>query len=327
MFDLISVGDSTIDTFIQIHDAEVKCTLHKEECQLCVEYGDKIPVDHLEHQVAGNATNSAVGGSRLGLKSALYVNVGGDDAGRLITKKLKEEKVDTRYLVVNKEMDSNYSAVLNFKGERTIFVYHQHWNYKLPELDKSRWVYYTSAAPSFLDSKLNEQLVRYLQYSGAKLLYNPGTYQLNAGVKKTPQLLSLTEVFIVNIEEAKKVLGIKETEDTPVKKLLKELMNLGPRQIVITDGGAGSYGYDGEKYYKLAVFPAKLVEMTGSGDSFAIGLLAGLFHGKELKEAMRWGAANGASVVEHIGPEPGLLTYEKMQTHLKENSKIIAREI
>ena len=42
---------------------------------------------------------------------------------------------------------------------------------------------------------------------------------------------------------------------------------------------------------------------------------------------MRWGAANGASVVEQIGPQAGLLTYSKMQEKLKENSKIVAKDI
>ena len=55
MFDLIAVGDATIDNFVQIHDAEVRCDLNKANCRLCVEYGDKIPVDKLSHQVAGNA--------------------------------------------------------------------------------------------------------------------------------------------------------------------------------------------------------------------------------------------------------------------------------
>ena len=96
---------------------------------------------------------------------------------------------------------------------------------------------------------------------------------------------------------------------------------------VITDGGDGSYGFDGEKYYGIGLFPAKLLEMTGAGDAYATGLIAGLFHGKDLAEAMRWGAANGAAVVEQIGPQVGLLTLSKMQDRLKENSKIVAKEI
>ena len=42
---------------------------------------------------------------------------------------------------------------------------------------------------------------------------------------------------------------------------------------------------------------------------------------------MRWGAANGAAVVEQIGPQAGLLTLNQMQERLKENSKIVAKEI
>ena len=327
MFDLISVGDATIDNFVAIHDAEVKCNLNKTECMLCVEYGDKISVDKLTHLVAGNAANNVVGGARLKLKSAIYVNVGSDPSGKQIIDKLKQEGVSTRYIMVNEGMESNLSTVLNFKGERTIFVYHQAWKYHLPDLESSRWVYFTSVAPVFTQSNLLNELAAYLERTGSKLLYNPGTYQIKAGVKKNPRLLCLTELFIVNIEEAKRILGYKDDQDIPVKKLLKSIADLGPKLVVITDGGMGSYGFDAENYYHLGVFPAHLVEATGAGDGFATGTLAAIFYGKDLPEAMRWGAANGASVVEQIGPQAGLLTYDQMQEKLKENPKTVAKEI
>lgn len=327
MFDLISIGDATIDNFVQIHDAEVRCNVDKSKCMLCVEYGDKIAVDKLTHLVAGNAANNAIGGSRLKLKSAIYVNVGEDPAGKQIKDKLISEGVSSRYVVINEGMESNLSTVLNFKGERTIFVYHQEWKYKLPDLDASKWVYYTSLAPSFTKSNLLNELTLYLERTGCKLLYNPGTYQIRNGVKKNPKLLSLTEVFIVNKEEAKRILGHNEQLDIPMKKILKGIVDLGPKMVVITDGGNGSFGFDGEKFFQLGLFPAKLIEATGAGDGYATGVLAALFYGKDLKEAMRWGAANGASVVEQIGPQAGLLTYPQMQHVLDKNSKIIAKEI
>ncbi|MEK7616642.1 MAG: carbohydrate kinase family protein [Patescibacteria group bacterium] len=327
MFDLISVGDATIDNFVFIHDAEVKCNLDKSACMLCIEYGDKIAVDKLVHLVAGNAANNAVGGARLKLESAIYVNCGSDPAGRQIKDKLKEEGVDTRYVIINEGMESNLSTVINFQGERTILVYHQAWKYKLPDLDKSRWVYFTSVSSSFTNSNLLKELENYIERTGAKLLYNPGTYQMKAGIKKNPRLLSLTEAFIVNLEESKRILGHKDEDDIVIKKLLKGLSDLGPRMVIITDGEEGSYGFDGQNYYHLGIFPAHLLEMTGAGDGYATGVLAGLSYGKDLKEAMRWGAANGASVVEEIGPQAGLLTYNQMQEKLKANSKIVAKEI
>lgn len=327
MFDLISIGDATIDNFLQIHDAEMRCNIDKTECMLCIQYGDKISVDKFTSLVAGNSANSAIGGARLKLNCAIYVNVGSDPSGKQIIDKFKEEGVITRYVVVNKGIESNLSTVINFQGERTILVYHQPWKYRLPDLDATKWVYFSSLSASFTESNLPNELTTYLERIGSKLLYNPGTYQMKAGVKKNPKLLALTELFIVNKEEAKRILVGKDDADIPVKKLLKELGDLGPKMVIITDGQEGSYGYDGEKFYHLGIFPAKLLEMTGAGDAFATGTLAALFYGKSLSEAMRWGAVNGAAVIEQIGPQAGLLTYEKMQEKLKVNSKIVAKEI
>src|SRR3989344_8525974 len=313
---LISIGDAVIDTFVPLTDAHVHFNENLRE--LCLRYGDKIPVGYSVVQVAGNACNSAVGASRLKLKTSAYINVGGDHDGVRIKDHLKDEGVDTRYVVTNKDLPSNHHVVLNYKGERTILIFHQPWKYHLPDLDKSKWVYFTSLSPTFADSNLLQQLTNYLERFGARMLYNPGTFQIKLGVKKNPRLLSLTEVFIVNLEEAKIILGYSEGENIPVKKLFKNIADLGPKMAVITDGEKGSYGFDGEKYYHLGIFPANLVEMTGAGDAYATGVLAGLFYGHTTAEAMRWGAANGASVVEQIGPQAGLLTYHQIQEKLKE---------
>ncbi len=326
MFDLISIGDVTVDNYIHVKDAEIKCNLDKTDCKLCLEYGQKIPVDHFSHQIGGNAANNAVGSLRLKLKSAIYVNVGDDATGLQIKYQLKQDGLDIGYVVVNKGMESNLSTVISFQGERTILVYHQPWKYQLPDLDKAKWVYFTSVAPSVVDSNLIPDLIRYLESSGSNLLYNPGTFQIKTGVKKNPRLLSLTKLFIVNLEEAKLCLGYKEEEDIPVKQLLKKLADLGPQMVIITDSSNGSFGFDGENYYKLGVFPSKMIEVTGAGDAYATGVLSGLFHGKDLKEAMRWGGVNSASVIEYIGPQKGLLTYSKMQERLKEHTTILAKE-
>lgn len=328
MFDLISIGDCVIDTFIPLEDAEVE--IKNGERKLLFRYGDKIPVGPATSMVAGNAANNAVGAARLKLKTAIYTNVGNkdeDESDDRIKAKFKKEGIDIRYVTDTKDLPSNHHVVLNYKGERTILIYHQPWKYNLPDLDPSRWIYFTSLGPTYVESNLVAQLVNYLERTNAKLLFNPGTFQIKLGVKKNARLLSLTELFIVNKEEAKLILGYEEGASVPIKKLLKGIVDLGPKMVVITDGGVGSYSFDGEKYYQLGVFPAKLVEMTGSGDAFATGTLAGLFYGNNLPEAMRWGAANGAAVVEQVGPQAGLLTYEGMLNKLRENSKIMAKEI
>lgn len=311
-----------------MEDAEAK--LIDGQRKLLLRYGDKIPVGSSVSLVAGNAANNAVGSARLKLNTAIYTNVGNkddDEADFRIKAKFKKEGVDIRYVVENADLVSNHHIVLNYKGERTILIYHQPWKFKLPDLDKTRWVYLTSMSPSYADSNVIQELIKYLERVGARLAYQPGTFQLKQGLKKSARLLSLAEIFFVNLEEAKSFLGYGSAENIPIKKLLKGLADHGPKKVVITDGSAGSYGYESDKYFKLGIFPAKLVEMTGSGDAYATGTVAGLIQGQDLPKAMRWGAANGASVVEQVGPQAGLLTLNQMEEKLSKNSKIVSKEI
>lgn len=323
-FDLISIGDCTVDHFFKIHDAHVALSIDKSHKELCIDYGDKIPANEYYQLVAGNNANNAIASAALGLKTAVYTNVGSDLTGQHIIKILKEKGVDTRYIVIKEGMASNASSVISFQGERTILVYHQNWQYSLPDLDKTKWLYFSSLSSSFPKTNIISQLENYLERTGVKLAYNPGTFQLEYGVKKFPKLLLLTNLFIVNLGEAKKILGDKN-EKPNVRKLLQDLANLGPRMIVITAGKEGSYGFDGNKFYKMGIFPSRLIDMTGAGDAYAAGVLSGLFYGKDLSEALRWGAANSASVIEEVGAQNGLLSYDKMQQKLKENSKINAQ--
>lgn len=327
-FDVISIGDSVIDTVIPLIDPEV-LKKHGNK-HISFRLGDKVPVGPSVSMVAGNAANNAVGSSRLNLKTAIYTNVGnlGDEKDDLrIINKFKDEKVDTRYIVENHHLPSNHNVILDYQGERTILVYHQPWKYNLPDLEKTKWVYFTSLSPNFIETNIVSQLVNYLERSGARLLFNPGTFQVKLGVKKNARLLSLTQLLVVNTEEAKLILGHNSEAEYPIKKLLKELVDMGVKMSVITDGKQGSFGFDGEKYYKMAIFPAKLVEMTGAGDAYGSGVLAALAHGNSLPEAMRWGSCNSAAVVEKIGAQAGLLSLNQMQERLKENSAITAKEI
>ena len=311
-FDLISIGDSTIDTFIKIHDASIECDIHHEDCKICVKYGDKIPVDSIAHGVAGNAANVAVGCAKLGLKTAIYTNLGDDDQGKTIKLALEKENVAPDYIKINKDKSSNLSVVLTFQGERTIFVYHQDWHYSLPNIAHSSWVYLTSMSESFVNSNIITEVCNYVDRSKAKLAFSPGTHQLKADIKRYPKLLEKCAVIIVNMEEAKKTLGVDQSETAETDDLLSRMLLLGQKTAVITDGVEGSYATDGNRNLKIASFPTKLVERTGAGDAYASGLISALALEEPLEEAMVWGAINAAHVIQKVGTQNGLMTKEEL---------------
>ena len=330
MFDAIVIGDSVIDTYIPLLDASVEKSSSENSMSICLPFGHKVPVGNSESLVAGNGANAAVGLARLGLKTAIYTHVGNKDDevyDDRIKQKLKEEKVDLRYVSETNDLPSNHNIVLTFKNERTILTHHQPWNYKFPDIDQTRFIYLTSLSPSVAESSLYDHLITYLERTGTKLVFQPGTFQINLGVKKQSRLFLLCSLLVLNKEESKMLLGIDDEKKIEIKSLLKRLHDLGPKNVVITDGKHGSYGFDGEAFFEMDLFPAKLKEMTGAGDAYASGLTAAFLQGKDLSEAMRWGTANSAGVVEEIGPQKGLLHKSKMDEVLKVQKSIVAKEM
>lgn len=323
-FDLITIGDSTIDTFIRIHDASLECDINHEECKICVRYGDKIPVDSILRSVAGNAANVVMGAAKLGLKTAIYTNLGDDSEGTQIKRALEKAGVAGDYIKINSKMRSNSSAIITFQGERTAFVYHQKWFYELPDLAKAKWVYFTSLSESFIDSNIVDEVAHFIDTSGAKLAFGPGTLQIKANIKRYPKTLERCSLLVSNLEEAKRILEIDIAERTDVHVLLSGLLLLGPKMILITDGEEGSYFTDGQKTLKAGVFPVQIVEKTGAGDAYTAAFLAALVCGLPVEGAMIWGSINAAHVISHNGPQVGLMDREELERYRKTVSEMVA---
>lgn len=324
MIDLVVIGDCAIDTFIRIHDAALEFDINHRESKLCIAYGAKIPVDAIAYGVAGNAANVAVGAARLGLRAAIYTNLGNDDQGRRIREAFEKEGVDTGFVKTSSDKATNLSIVLTFQGERTIFVYHQDWFYELPNISKCSWVYLTSMAETFTSSNICDEVYRFVSKTHAKLAFGPGTYQLKADIKRYPKLLEVCEILIINMEEAKKILEIDAAQMIDVRDLLSKLLMLGPKYVVVTDGVHGSYAGDGQNNLKLGVIPVEVIEKTGAGDAYTSGLLAALFGGETLAEAMAWGTINASFEIQHVGTQVGLLKLADLQKEREKHTELKA---
>lgn len=318
-FDLIAIGDSTLDVFLQIHEATLSCQLNKEQCLLCLEYANKIPVTSvIKVPGAGNASNAAIGGARLKLRTAIVSIVGLDSVGEEIVRSWKKEGVSQDYVQVDTKHDTNYSTVINFKGERTILVYNQPRTYTLPDLDGADWIYYTALGAKH--ERLEKQLLKHLrEHPQQKLAFNPGTTQLHRGLEAIKPVIRQTDLLIVNKEEAMRLL---EDGERPIHNMLMSFHHLGAKNVVITDGGNGSYASDGKTAWQCPIFPGPLVERTGAGDSYTIGFVYGMFHKFHIPECMRIGTANAWSVVQKIGPQDGLLTRSELLHALKKFARI-----
>lgn len=317
-FDLISIGDATIDTFMTPLESETLCTIDKKQCLIAFNYGDKIPVKNLEFSIGGNAANNAVGVRRLGVASAIVLTLGQDSIGEMIVSRLKEEGVDPTYIIQQPGTTSNYSTIINYSGERTIFVYHAPRSYEFPvKLPITPWVYLTSMGESY--RPFYNHFIEWVgKNSSVKLVFNPGSWQLRGGYEAIKEVMNLTYMIYVNREEAEKLTDFGESAGRE-RDLLIALNKTGPKICIITDGGGGSFAYDSinGKFLKAGVLPVDAYERTGAGDAFGSGCLSALVHGKSLDEALLWGTCNSASVIGYTGAQKGLLKINEIDSWLE----------
>lgn len=314
--ELLSIGDSSLDVFMTPTELETLCQINTKKSLIAFSYGDKIPVENFEISIGGNAANNAVGAKRLGVRSATILTLGEDDVGNKIVEKLKSEGVDTTYVIQQPATTSNYSTIINFAGERTIFTYKAPKSYEFPvQLPSTPWIYLTSMGDSF--RPFYNHLLNWIKKNGeVKLAFNPGSRQLRAGLDSIKDVLSASYMVYVNRKEAEILTGLKETQEKE-KDLLKALSALGPKISIITDGNNGSFVYDGTKFIKAEVLPVDAYERTGAGDAFGSGCIAALIKGKSLEEALLWGTLNSASVIGYIGSQRGLIKETEMPTWIE----------
>lgn len=323
MFDAIAIGDIKLDSFIRIPDTSVHCRVKKRESQLCLDYGKKIPVADYEEQIAGSAPNVAVGLSRLGFNSAVYSVMGDDETTDLAFKKLGTEGVDTRYIEIDKSLPSSYSAVLNYQGERTILASHQPFKYHLPKLERTKWIYVGELGNKYED--MYRKLTAYVKKNKIKLAFNPGAVQLAAKKKALLDLVAESSILFVNRTEAEMLAPGNSKKD--IKTLIHKLWKMGPEIVALTDGKNGSYTFNGASVIHCPIFPVKVVETTGAGDSFTTAFMAAVLYDKKLPDAIRWGNLNASSVIKYIGPQTGLLRKSQIMSRLRNHKNIKVREL
>lgn len=319
--DVISIGDIVTDVFIKLFDDQAHVYSNEHGRWLAVPFGTKIPFDKAETiKGVGNAANAAVAFARLGLNSAFVTNVGDDQTGRDMISALHDNKVDSRFVRINPDKVSNVHYVLRYDVERTILIRHEAYDYHWPHLrpnEMPKWVYFSSVSEHAME--YHDQIADWLEDNPeVKLAFQPGTFQIDAGVERLARLYRACEVLIVNREEAVQITG---GDYHNYHDLLGRMHGLGTKVAVITDGPNGAVASDGKDIYSMPLYPdpAPPVDRTGAGDAFASTFVAALIKGNTIAGALQWAPINSMSVLQKVGAQEGLLSEAELEHFLSQS--------
>lgn len=340
MFDVLTIGSVTYDNFLLAEAKIVKDDEVPSKKAYFLPLGQKLEVLKIIKTLGGNSANASVTFSRQGFKNACIGKIGGDIYGQEILKFLKKEKVNTSLIKLDPKLDTAYSTILLYDGERTILNYHgasHHLNFsdfKFNQM-KSRWWYISLPGNSY---KIFEKLIWVANKNNIAVAFNPSGYHLKKDRVGILKNLPRISVLFLNEEEAAILSNISWKKEEEVFLKLDKLM---PKILVITKGRKGAVVSDNKYIYRAGIFKEKKVlDRTGAGDAFGSGFISGFlslgidFYNidkvkpEDILYATKLASANATSVVEKIGATTGILKIKEFKKNKRfKNLKVEVSKI
>ncbi|MDF2690652.1 MAG: carbohydrate kinase [Gammaproteobacteria bacterium] len=342
---VLVIGGATLDTIITYEDMEtlVHQRQNSQQSYLLLEEGKKIEVTEQSTFSGGGATNAAVSFKRQGYEAALVCKIGRDAAGHMVMDELKNYGIDLNLVSYTDKMGTAGSFVVpSLKGDRTVFAYRGANANLLPEdipLDKvceSRFVYVTSLSRA--SAERLPEIAKQAKAHGVAMAVNPGISQLKLGSSFLKSALGGIDTLILNYDEAKQFMvslmqadsSLRESVEAAnkqakgadrlldakvsfqdayfnLRKFFEEVLKLGPRVVVVTNGAEGVYVATKDRLYFHKSMPVKVVNTLGAGDAFGSSFVGALYGGNSVADAIRYGIVNSASVIQYPDAKTGLL--------------------
>jgi sugar/nucleoside kinase (ribokinase family) len=226
-------------------------------------------------------------------------------------------------------------------------------------IEKSDQIYITSLSEKA--SYLLTTIVKHAKQHSVPVAINPGSSQLSHGANVIKESLPYIDVIIMNNSEAKLfMISLIESDETykkalksrtriktcppqsnlneacllihPIlyenyffstKRFFNEVLKMGPKIVVITNGANGVYVANPQEILFHPSIKTSIVDTVGAGDAFGSCFVASLAQGKTVEEALRRGMINSSSVISKLGTKAGLLTEQE----LAEKEKNIPRNL
>ena len=254
------------------------------------ERGETIVGNFFRTDPGGKGSNQAIGAARLGAEVALLSAVGSDAFGDGAMALWAAEGVDAG-AVVRPELPTMTAAILvEASGDNRIVI--------VPGA-------LAALTPAHVDGFAQQiaaadVLLVQLEIPLATALHALEVAR-SAGVRS---ILNPAPAPGQPIDPAADYVTPNETEAPAVE---------GARgTLVVTLGERGARTAD----EIVPAFPARVVDTTGAGDAFCAAFAVALAENRPTLDAVRWGCAAGAHMVEHEGVVPGLPTRAELEERL-----------
>ncbi len=283
---------------------------------------DKLAVmmGRLKSSVGGSAANSAIQASKLGLKTGVIGKVGFDEYGWSVVQSFRNYNVNVDHILVDFKKPTGVSLITVNKEGIPTFV---------QMIGASEPVFSNEIRPRYIQDSQHLHMTgvnlgalvsasEIAKASGKTVSFDPGRKKSDLGHKRLLPVIEHVDVLFVNRREARVLSGANAATDimTVIKRLRRAI---GKEKTFVVKGGSSDIlVYSPNAEFSVSSFNVKVVDTIGAGDAFAGGFLTAFLQGKDLEDAVIYGAACGSLKCMDEGAQSGPNKLE-LEEFLEEN--------
>lgn len=272
--------------------------------------GETLHANFFEDSAGGKGANQAVGAIRLGANVSMIGAVGSDAIGGRLKDSLAKEGIDISRVNVVDKPTGNAIITVDKNGDNTIVVYpganfeiDKKWIEDSEELiKKSDIVVLQLEIP--MDTVVHS--ARLAKKHNKTVILNP------APAKELPkEIYQYIDYITPNETELYELTNIQDVETG-----VKELLNRGSKNVIVTLGEKGCYYLGENGMCQVDSFKITAVDTTAAGDSFNGALAVALCENKTIEEALKYANAVGALTTTKKGAQTSLPCREEVEKFL-----------
>lgn len=278
----------------------------------------------------GAPANVAVAVARLNGQSAFFGRVGQDPLGRFMQQTLREENVDTQFMLLDDAQRTSTVIVdLDDSGERsfTFMVKPSADQFLLekdiPPFKTGQWLHVCSIALANEPSRSTTlEAMRRIKSVGGYVSFDPN---LREEVWAEPQLLKSVVHQAIKLADVVKFSDDELMYLTDTQSLdagLSAIKQCRNTLVLVTQGAKGALVVYNNTQRLISGQPVKPVDTTGAGDAFVGGLLAQLSQYDDWKNdvtielAVQWANGCGALATTQKGAMTALPTQAELKAYI-----------
>lgn len=127
-------------------------------------------------------------------------------------------------------------------------------------------------------------------------------------------MLAQVDYFLPNDGEAQRMTGESEPE-----RQVAALLQLGARNVVVTQGEAGVTAAIGGRLWQAGAYRLAGVDPSGAGDAFASGLIIGIQQGWPVARMLAYASAVGASATRQVGTTESVFNHQEAMAYIEQH--------